>query len=1126
MAIRTDYRVGSGRKATGRINPAVERSVLEDLAGYAGGTLGTIAHVIDTPGAMVRGALAGGLGNGVAALYQSSEDRTDGRELLRSYGLLKGDDTWLNWAAGLGTELLTDPLSMLSGPARALTPAGKAAKAAGLSGQTARAVSRAYLDDAARVAPEIADRAAKGVDRLTKTRQGTARTMTDTDLYSKPLVGPRAASRFGTLDDVVRYADDPKTARDDVIQFLGRGDVARGEQIFNQIKGQNLSNDIGVGLPLGDAAYTFNLGAVGTTYRDLLDAMGRSARWSWLGRAKAKLFDKSVDSALDEEAQMLQQAGFAKRAAARQAKTRETAEQISKLHSEVPEAFTEDGNKFLGRLIEGSGQDFAATRGFYNAHPAVRRLIDWWEDAQQQVLKESREIGLASNKLEDPYGLNYLPYQADSMFQMASRSNPKLRSSLSHLTGDQLGRTASMRTPGGRDQIMRLSQDPQVSGPQRALSTDAAAAAYLARDVHGTSFKNLTKQQQKEMLRLANILHGLPKEATDIAPLFGQHPMQMIQQYMVGRGEAAANLDVVLDGLVTYAVRQKPTHVQGGRHVTISQALKELDAKTVKAAGPNVTGRPGVEIGARPQMRERLAKAMGITPDKVNLSAISVPREHLDKLLRAREGLVNPTQTNSVMQWLDAYTSVWKGSILAWPSRITRDLYSGAYANWLAGAFSPDAAWGAKVLLEHGADSPEFARFLDRLPRYSGIANRVDRAAAFNADLVSTGLLGGGSHLDRFDSVTGKEVLQQFPGAESATFSGAVGELFNPQGYKWENFSAIKTPKNPYAQTRNPILLAGDKANTVSDGINRLTGYYALLQQGYSPMAAAEQIKRVQVDYGSLSDFERTWMRHVFPWYTYQSRIFGEVVSQLAARPGGRYGQTIRTVNRGQQDADDETYIPSYLREQVAIPVGRLPQGQVYVSDIDLPGFDQLNMLELPGPGRDIVTGTARQIGEQLSPTYRIAAELISGRDFYHDTPIKESYGIASQAGRFLTGQPLPYGYLADRVIGNVPFVQRPATAISKVLDDRTGLSLLPRIGTTALDQVTGVKVRTVSDERNEYDMSSLIGETIDTLPQSRTMSRTYIPEELQGTLPQWAIDRLEMQQELDRRRRARATRQ
>lgn len=1106
--VTTSGILSRGKRRQGRsenaLTPEEERAILNDVASLAGGTFSNLAYALDTPGAAVRSWLAGkGFVEGATA---SAQDRTSGRDLLRQAGVADEEDTWSNYLAGIGVEIATDPLSILTGPAASLTRAGKAAKAAGILDGSARAASRKFLQSRTGGAPlrqELQDRAAKGFDKFT----ADGRTVTDSDLFARPLVGKRAAQKYATLEDVVAHADDAKKAQDAVVTFLGKGDAAQGKRLYDELKGQNLANDLGIA-----GVGSVSLGGLGDTYRDLLDSVGRGVRWSAPGRFVASKFDKRVNQSMDAEAQAIGIAAAAKSTARREAATQRAVGELTALSQSkaAKDIFSEDGNRMLGRLIEGNAtkEDLA----FQSLHPAVQKYVGFWKSEGADILAESRQMGLRGQALKDPYGLNYLPYQADSMFEMAGSRDASLRDGLSTMTGDMLRRGETLRLPGGRDQIMALSQDANVTGPKRLRNTDASAADYLAQKVFSLPYASLKGKQKKQMDSLARLLHKLPNEATDKAALFGQHPTRQIQQYMEGRAVAAGNMDALLDGIVSYATGTQARQATGGPmsgrgSISINEALKRINARSYKNKATKV------EIGGRQQIRERLAAATGKPVNSIDLSQYSIPLEHVEKITKATEVFADPGAASELTKYIDTFTGVWKASILAFPSRITRDLYSGQFSNWLVGAASLDGPGAARVLLRHGADSQQFARYLEKLPQYSSLPTMERKAQAFYADLASTGLMGGGAQLDRTATISGKSVLDQLPGRTPVTVGSALAELGPQAGRTWGEFGSdfftMPTALTPYADLKNPILRAGDQANQLSDGINRLSGYYALLEKGFSPSAAAEQIKRVQVDYSNLSAFERNYLRRIFPWYTYQSKIMQEVLSQLATRPGGKYAQTIRAVDRGQQEASEGSYVPSYLRRQVAIPVGETDGGTVYLSDIDLPGFDQINMIPSTG---DPLLGAMDQVGAQLSPHLRVGAELLSGRDFYYKTPIQESdRGIASTVYRNTVGGTMPYGYVADRIIGNVPFVQRPATFIRKVLDDRSGAPLPTRLGLAAVDSILGVKAPIVNQQRIDNDLNRILEESVEDVPQTRTMSRRYIPEELEPTAPKWAVDRLRL---------------
>ncbi len=99
-----------------------------------GGFLSDLGYVLDTPGALLRGVLAGTPGS-----------RASGQRVLKNWGLIDGDENELlsgAGAAGLAADLVLDPLNLLPGfmGLKAATGTGKAAK-----------LATQHLDDAARI---------------------------------------------------------------------------------------------------------------------------------------------------------------------------------------------------------------------------------------------------------------------------------------------------------------------------------------------------------------------------------------------------------------------------------------------------------------------------------------------------------------------------------------------------------------------------------------------------------------------------------------------------------------------------------------------------------------------------------------------------------------------------------------------------------------------------------------------------------------------------------------------------------------------------------------------------------------------------------------------------------------
>ena len=1056
-----------------------------------GGFISDLAWLLDTPGAMVRGGLSGT--GALNALWQSEDERTSGRELLRQYGLAGEEDNWGNFFGGLGAEIALDPLSMLSGWTKALTPAGKAASAAGLLNKAPATLSKAYVAGK-ELAPELASRADDALQSLGRTREA----ISATDVTGRPLIGRRAASKFGTLRDLIDYADDPQKARQGVLDAL-KGDESR----LGGLLDQKLGRDVGVGLPLMDPSFSINVPG-GTAAADALDTTLGALRWSTPGRLANALTNNAVGQATDAESQMLFQGADAARQQAQSEARRSSAYQAAKLFQEEPDVFTEEGNRALGRLIEKPvGSAFEQADSIWDSsHPAARAYRQWWDEQSAALPEEFTEAGLRGATFDDPFLEGYLPRQTDGLLEQAGRRDKSLGRVLRTLTSDQMKRSPELRVPGGRDTIaFELSRDPMVAGGKRIAQTDAEAAQHIASKLYGDP---LAEPQQAEYL--ARLLHRLPETVIKEQPLFGQHPVASIAKYVEGRAGAKATIESMYDSLAGIAATKPASLVEGGGHISLAEALNRIGARTL--------GNEAGEVGARQQMRTRLSQRLGLDPDKVDLASISVPEEHVNRLTKVLEGYKSPQASQEISALLNEYTRWWKAGILSWPSRITRDLYSGAFSNWLEGAFDLESVGAARGLAAKSAFDPQIVAFLKKTPKYASVPD-ADVAAQFYADLAATGLFDGSFRADRRMAVAGGAVQDMLIGVQPQTFRGALSEL----GGNWGGFFNLDT---------NPIARAGVRAGDLSDKINRLTGYLSLLKKGVAPEEAARRMKRAHVDYGSLTPVERQIRDSIFPFYAYTSRAFQEIIRQLAERPGGRYGQMLRTYENLQEGEGE--YIPEELRSRFAARIspddplfGWLAPdpsiAKTYFTGIDLPGLQQLGMLSGDNSTR------VSNVMSNMNPLLRTGGEVLMGYDAFMKSPIDEtsrSYGPIGKAIRAATGDPLAgsgmYTTAADKLLDLVPFVSRPARAASQVYDADAKIDIPTKLFQATVNNLGVGRLKDVTEDRARADAIRKLQELA--APYTKEISIPTIPKGMEPTVPKDSIDSLALSRQMQREAR------
>jgi hypothetical protein len=224
-------------------DPAQKQSALSALGRETLNAVEVLGKVLDYPGAIARGVLAGDPTSGFS---WDSDRRVSGRELLESYGLLNKDSNpWLATGAGLAAEIATDPLAIFS--TAPLKVAGKAAQAAGVLDKAS---------DAAVLALGAGDFAAGAKAANEQLRTGRAayewlgnllpagKALTRENAAYRPLVGPRTARSMVTLDDTLKAMpkEDAAQALIKVNQFLEKRGLS-----YDDVKNDTLGGAFGMG---------------------------------------------------------------------------------------------------------------------------------------------------------------------------------------------------------------------------------------------------------------------------------------------------------------------------------------------------------------------------------------------------------------------------------------------------------------------------------------------------------------------------------------------------------------------------------------------------------------------------------------------------------------------------------------------------------------------------------------------------------------------------------------------------------------------------------------------------------------------------------------------------------------
>jgi hypothetical protein len=1119
--------------------------MLDNLSQSSGQGISTVLQAIDTPRGYLHGWLAGRPG-----------EQVTGEELLDTYGLLPSEQALGGWGrplAGFAAEALGDPLNIATLGASSLSKAGRVAKAAGLLDDAGRVASKQLLasgDDLGSFGRSAA--------RSWQDNFGKAVTdLTDADLSARPLVGRRMAQKRLTLQDLVDAQPDQASA-------IKKIDDAAGWSDYQSLRNQRLGGDIGFGLPFRSPSISLNIPVLGDYLSGGMDRIGQIARWSGPGRYAYSMFDSSVAGNTEEGGQILAKQVSASRKQGEEAGRRIAADALQKL----PEsAFNADTQQLLRRVLAGPNVASTSDMQFVARRPELQEFVDRWKQMAPDYIRRSKEAGIGSAELMDPFGTQYFPRHANkNLFPEMKGGSGKGNLDFSTLTGDQLARADSLKIPGGEATLQRLSLDPNVAGFNRTAANDMEAAKYIkaeadkeirrifptGRTPAGERAPTYSLQQAMEAART---LHRINPEAVKKGfPIFGSSVGEDLTRYVTGREKSLRVANTLYDAIASSAIPQNyssiSTRVPGGGYrsfTTASEALQKLGLRSTTDAAGNLEG-------AAKQLIDRLEQRFG--PGAVSdLSSVAIDERLLERLTRISDFYSSPEAQSKLLNFLDDFTRMFKSSILAWPARFVRDWYSSVVSNFYEVRNPFDLRKGytaAKYLLQG-----QFERLdpiLKSIPKYRSLRDAAARRQAFLSDLAASQVLTGRGLADVGDELltdmSGTGLMSELvPGSTPRTTLGyqvgdilsgrmplspgraAYSELFNRQNWATSarKLPGQLDPRNLAAtladkEVVNPVLRWSNKLGDTTDAINRSAGYIGLLIQGIDPMEAARRIKASQVDYSSLTKFERNFLRRIFPWYSYNSRILKYVATDLFENPGGMYAQFGMRLPEKMQQSDEEQYVPQAIREKLGINLERLagehPLSQAAVSmltpkkndstpflvDIDLPGADAINLFS---PRFDPQTGymdpfltmkeTGKSLLQQTSPLFKVPFQMMTGTDIGTKRDLSEmdttpqvllrAAGLARE-GDYIDRTANQISPLLDFI----PFMPRTGQTLRRLTDSERIPDFSTRLAQTAFNTFTGLKVQNVTDEARMQDARAKIEELLQ--PYSRSFEQRYIPKE------------------------------
>jgi hypothetical protein len=376
---------------------------------------------------------------------------------------------------------------------------------------------------------------------------------------------------------------------------------------------------------------------------------------------------------------------------------------------------------------------------------------------------------------------------------------------------------------------------------------------------------------------------------------------------------------------------------------------------------------------------------------------LEVPKE----LIEATQDLVTkvrqePTQ-KLAQRWFDGAQNWWKKwALFAYPSYHLRNIVGALWNNFLADVpfRSHDEAYdiiiGASNIGRHWKDFKGGTPF-----QWAGIKAVKPNKKVRGLDMTRQEILDEARH----NGVLGRGLF------------GASGDI---ERQTWERFTALS--KNPLqllnpSASKNTLVRFGMKVGEQIENSVRLAHYMAKRRAGFSAEDAAMSVKKFQFDYADLSDFEKGFLKRIFPFYAWTRNNVPLQVEHALLRPG-KLASAGKAVNQIQLSAGGEppasAIIPKWLHENLGVRFHFNKETGTYeywLLGSWLPAADLMRMFHPAETAKDM-----------LSPLIKAPAEQLFNESLFFERPLEEFPGqpvnlLSPGAGKVLQDLlPMPEG--------------------------------------------------------------------------------------------------------------------
>lgn len=842
------YGIGQDDSDVPYMNPEQERSMMAELGQMGAHAIGTVGALLDVPGAMIRNALVGKPVTEPLVSPLSAAGRATGRDVLAKFGIMGETPAELPWysgerigraAAGLGAEVVLDPLTWMTFGAGAATKAGRAMQSLG----------KQALRETAKL---------KGMGWR--------------ELWTTTKINP--------IDELLKLSPNAKKYEAMLEDF-----AIKNNTTLDALRGERLGTTLGLHIPFTHATMPIpspldylakgmdkRMSTLGTSM------LGRHFQAAWnpemMGTTSEtvqpyaqKIFNDTLDLTAESRSKV-----FPMLETAAKAGWLDPSHIRTVLRSSGAPDHSMDTARRIADELGADLVHYAETKHIPGAAQIDLTKYPHLSQADlpviKQVMDQFQGVTKAEFDLERQFGVNMETINENLLGYTHRRVNPMPdpgfkypgHKAIDAQAAHQMERAKFMEYVPTK-LLNELSIDDAISGQAWKYTS-------LPADFYKTAALDLeTRYGARYAAELAHLKaankdvnwQSLARWASNLNPLYAEKgiyryatdPFEVLTRRVEASAQVRAAARGVFDILNDHAgmmVRGKPgekaasvrevlgqtpglqwlTDAQGVKHRDSLQAwLGDFFSKTNRA---NIQGRQALHD----QLESSLGPLVknGVTDEEAIAkwgAALVIPQSVGKDINRLMSTFTLPESLGPLMDVYDKVLNRWKRWVtVPWPAFHTRNFWSGMVRNAVAGNFNPIDYANATNVLQRGKLLPGAGkRYFEGKVISDEAASEAIRQELFSQRIVTHH--GGMQDLNEIVPIGGTPL--DIPGITKG----------------WQPVRRIDPTK--WNKATDPWLTGGAAGSYWVEGENRIAAYLNMRAKGMSPTAAADRVRQLQVDY-------------------------------------------------------------------------------------------------------------------------------------------------------------------------------------------------------------------------------------------------------------------------------------